>query len=91
MQRGFMLIELVLVIAIIAIAAALVFPQIGDWIAAYDLNIAARQLAADLRLLQQLSINSDGVFPILHLRVTSPYGYYTDLRTKVIQPLSPSQ
>jgi len=84
MQRGFMLIELVLVIVIIAIAAALVFPHIGDWIAAYDLNIAARQLAADLRLLQQMTINSDGLHtPRLTFYTT---GYYTALSGNSVQP-----
>jgi len=85
-EQGFTLIELIIVVAIIAIVTALAVPKMGDWLAEQDLNIAARELAADLRLVQQLSINCAGTTPEFYLINTSPYGYVTALNTKVIQP-----
>lgn len=85
-QQGFTLIELMLVIAIICVITAPAVPKLGDWVAEQDLNIAARELAADLRLVQQLSINCAGTTPEFYLINTSPYGYVTALNTKVIQP-----
>ena len=86
MQRGFTLIELVVVIAIIAIVAALAIPQLGDWRAQQDLDAAAREMAADIRLLQQITINSGGVSPIMSFKTTAPYGYITSLNLTAIQP-----
>ena len=85
-HQGFTILELLIVVAVLSIAAMLAVPKLGDWAAEQDLNNAARELAADLRLLQQLSINSAGPTPELYLRITSPYGYITTLNTKVIQP-----
>ena len=59
-QRGYTLLELVVVIAVIGIIAAMALPKISDWQADQDLNAAARELAADIRLLQQLTVNSVG-------------------------------
>ncbi|WP_312421963.1 prepilin-type N-terminal cleavage/methylation domain-containing protein [Anaerospora hongkongensis] len=85
-HRGFTILELIIVVAVISIAAALAVPKLGDWTAEQDLNNTARELAADLRLLQQLSINSAGPTPELYLRIASPYGYMTTVNTKAIQP-----
>lgn len=57
MQRGFTIIELLVVIAIIGIFAALAIPRLGNSVAIQELNGAAQQLVADLRNLQQRSIN----------------------------------
>jgi prepilin-type N-terminal cleavage/methylation domain-containing protein len=51
-QRGFSLLELVLVSAIIGILAAIAAPRYGRASARYQLELAARRVAGDLRLAQ---------------------------------------
>lgn len=79
MQRGFTLIELLAVILIFITVAAIAVPKIGDWLADADLDIAARELTADIRLLQQMTVNSGGTIPVMKFHQAAPYGYYTML------------
>jgi type II secretion system protein H len=49
---GFSLLELILAMAIIAVFAAMAVPRYGEASARYRLELAARRVAADLRLAQ---------------------------------------
>jgi type II secretion system protein H len=51
-SRGFSLFELTLVVAILAVLAALAAPRYGRASGRYRLELAARRVAADLRLAQ---------------------------------------
>lgn len=59
MERGYSFIELLIVISLITMIAGMAALKIGDWQAHQDLNAAARQLASDIRLLQQVTVNVD--------------------------------
>ncbi|WP_371371398.1 Tfp pilus assembly protein FimT/FimU [Sporomusa aerivorans] len=75
-QDGFTLIEIVLLISILGVAAALAIPKLGTSIARYELDNTARQLMADLRWMQQLSINTgEGVIPRMTFSSSAPYSY----------------
>lgn len=60
MQRGFTLIELLIALTIIGIVAGISMPQIADTVATLELTTFVTNLAADIRGLQQMSINANG-------------------------------
>lgn len=65
MQRGFTVIELVIIIAIISILAGLALPAINETIARQEILNAARLLESDIRWVQQMAMNTtpDTSFP----------------------------
>ncbi|WP_003542133.1 prepilin-type N-terminal cleavage/methylation domain-containing protein [Desulfotomaculum nigrificans] len=56
-NKGFTLVELVVVIMILGIITAMSMPNFGRPLSDYKLYTAARQLATDIRSLEQKSIN----------------------------------
>ncbi len=75
-KNGFTLLEVLLVAAVLAIAAALLTPKLGNSVARHELDTAARQLMADLRWMQQMAINSGGqVAPQMTFASGVPYHY----------------
>lgn len=87
MQRGLTLIELVICIGIIGIIACMAFPALGQSLAKQELESTSVQLAADIRWLQQLSINagSGTVSYIMLFKHSEPYGYDITANTQVIK------
>lgn len=51
-KRGFTLVEMLVICAIIAIAVTIAFPNLRVWIAKEDLKKAARELRTELRKIQ---------------------------------------
>jgi prepilin-type N-terminal cleavage/methylation domain-containing protein len=77
LQRGFIFIEVLLVITVIGILATMAVPGLGRILADRELDGAARILASDLRYLQQLCMNTspDDSFSQMIFRKAPPYGY----------------
>lgn len=73
---GFTLLEVIIVAAVIGLAATLTLPGVGRSMAVWELDGAARRLAADVRLAQAYSLNGGGlVYELQFLNVAPPYGY----------------
>jgi len=89
-QRGVTLIELVICIGLISMIASMAVLTLGQSLAKQELDSASRQLVADIRWLQQLSINSGGGTVIYRLLFNNsvPYGYYVIANTQVIKKIT---
>lgn len=86
MQRGFSMVELLAVVSIFAIVAALAVPRLGNSVALQELEDAAQQLAADIRWTQQKVVNSEPAPAIEIVFVNAkPFGYRIVQGTKVIR------
>jgi prepilin-type N-terminal cleavage/methylation domain-containing protein len=87
MQRGFTIIELLICMAVLGLIVSMAALTLQPSLAQQELESTARQLAADIRLLQQLSINSgaNSVAYALLFTQTSPYGYYITANTQMIK------
>lgn len=58
-KRGVTLIELVIVMAIIAIGAVLLVPNLGAWLPNYRLRSAARDITSTLRVAQMKAVSTN--------------------------------
>jgi prepilin-type N-terminal cleavage/methylation domain-containing protein len=63
-RRGVTLVELVVVMSIIAIAAAFIAPNIGAWIPNYRLRGVARDVTSNLRLAQMKAISTNREYQV---------------------------
>lgn len=81
MQRGFSLVEILIVVAMLGVLAGGVVINIPASLARFEVKGTAQVLAADIRWLQQVTINSANIpdkiviIPELIMRQTEPYGY----------------
>lgn len=87
MQRGVTLIELLICIAILSIFTGITIPRLGQSVEKQELESASRQLAADIRWLQQISINAgmDTTAYAMIFYQTTPHGYYITANTQGIK------
>lgn len=73
-NKGFSLLELLLVVAVLGILAAIAVPRFSSADAQRDLDNAARQLVVDLRWTSQMAVNSVETVKVVFVNV-SPFGY----------------
>lgn len=85
-RSGFSLLELLVVTAMISMICGLGILRLGDSLAEYELSAAALELAADLRWMQQVSVNSPssagGAFYLLTFDKGSGTGYLVTAAAK---------
>ncbi len=74
-EQGFTLLELMAVVAILGIFSGILIPRVHQSLAQQELRSVGKQLANDIRYIQQLAI-SEGVFcDIRFYRHTNPQRY----------------
>ena len=56
-EGGFTLIEVMIAVAIVGIAAVMAIPNIGEWLARYQLKQAMTEIAGDLNLAKLVAMN----------------------------------
>jgi len=86
-QRGVTFIELIICIGILGMLGSLAGLRLGQSLHQQELDSASLQLVADLRWLQQRSINegSGTVAYLFHFNQNEPCGYYITANTQVIK------
>ena len=85
-KRGVTLLELMICMAVLGIIVSIAVPKIGQSLARQELDSASLQLAADIRWLQQISINADPYAPsIMRFNYNKPCGYYVTANSQVIK------
>ncbi len=72
-QKGVTLIELIVVMVIIAIGAALTTPNIGGWLRTYRLRSATRDVASTLRLAQIKAVSANTTYQVVFDTVNNSY------------------
>jgi prepilin-type N-terminal cleavage/methylation domain-containing protein len=72
--KGVTLIELIIVLTIVAIGAAIAVPGMGAWLAKGELNSASRRLASDLNLTRSEAIKRNANVSMRIITAT-PFSY----------------
>ncbi len=62
-RKGMMLLEMMMTISILSLAAVWILPEISDWYREQRLNMAAAQVSALIRTVQAEARNGDAAFP----------------------------
>jgi len=85
-SKGFTLIELILAIAVISLLSTLAVPSFKNTLNRYKLEVAARELAQNVRLIQQKSV-TEGVSNkiVLDLNKRDNYQLVSGRRGKLIK------
>ena len=73
--KGFSLLELMMVLVIIAILAAVAAPSMGGWLAKRDLNSASRTLFSHMQLARSQAVKGNEIVRICFDTGSSPNSY----------------
>jgi type IV fimbrial biogenesis protein FimT len=71
-KNGFSLLELMIVVAVMAIVTAIALPRLGNYLAERRLNGAAQTVMADLMMARQKAVSQNNQFKVFF---TSNHGY----------------
>lgn len=85
-QRGVTFLELIICIGILGFIGSLSMLLLGSTLRHQQLDSASFQLVADLRWLQQLTMNGDATMSyVLLLNLKAPYGYLVTANRQVLK------
>lgn len=87
-EAGFSIVEMLIVVFIIVITAAIALPKIGRYIRSYQINAAARQVVGDLQGARNRGVMKNVNFGSVFY-ITSPTTYRTALEDDQTVPKTP--
>ena len=77
-KKGFTMVELLIVVAIIAVTAAVAIPNIISWIPTIRVNSAARDLVSEMQLARMKAVSERNNYVITFDTSTNQYSIYDD-------------
>lgn len=77
---GFTLIEVLIVLLITSTLLLVAMPQLAKAVEKYSLDVAARQLAEDIRVAQQQALNEESASYFLQLYPYDPYNDWYEIK-----------
>ncbi len=80
-KKGVTLIELIIVMVIIAVAAGFIAPNIGAWLPNYRLRSAARDIVSTMRTAQMKAISTNLTYQVLFTPAGTPTSYILQYQT----------
>lgn len=88
-RSGFSIIELLVVLVIIGIVAAIALPNWRSWLPSFALNSATRQIQSELHNIKMRAATENTPFQLVYFQGASEYTIERDSKPLLTKPLAP--
>jgi prepilin-type N-terminal cleavage/methylation domain-containing protein len=87
-KNGFSIIELVVVLALMAVIAAVALPRWTSWLPAYALNNSTRQVQSELHYIKMRAAAENVSFQLAYVQGSASYTIERDTKALTTKPLA---